>query len=177
MEKITLKNSLKQHSFVYSLIKKATEQVQAIENYQKLKNSKQLTQHVTKLVDSEFEKTYEEKVEKKAIVIEVLQNVFNDLTPDEITAIESDIDFIYDNTKKKRLSKTIIKFSKFSSKSNSKINTSKLISKYLYKTISTIPGYQTTQIFIQSQIQSSTIGVLLKCGLSKTIILSILLFI
>lgn len=103
MEKITLKNSLKQHSFVYSLIKKATEQVQAIENYQKLKNSKQLTQHVTKLVESEFEKTYEEKVEKKAIVIEVLQNVFNDLTPDEITAIEADIDFIYDNTKKKKV--------------------------------------------------------------------------
>ena len=113
MEKITLKNSLKQHSFVYSLIKKASEQVQSIENYQKLKNSKSLTQHVTKLIDSEFDETYSEKVDKKSIVIEVLQNVFTDLTPDEITYIEADIDFIYNNVKKKSYFKQFLNLVSF----------------------------------------------------------------
>ena len=42
MQAVTLKNSLKQHSFVFSLIKKAVDQVKLIENYSKLKNSKQL---------------------------------------------------------------------------------------------------------------------------------------
>ena len=65
MQAVTLKNSLKQHSFVFGLIKKAVDQVKLIENYSKLKKSKQLTQYVIELAESEFDKTYHEKVDKK----------------------------------------------------------------------------------------------------------------
>ena len=127
------------------------------------------------MIDSEFDETYSEKIDKKSIVIEILQNVFTDLTPDEITNIEADIDFIYDNVKKKKLFQTILKFSKLYHKFNSKINFSKLISKYLHHSI--LPGYKSTQLIIHSQIQNTTVSVLIKYGLSKAIILSIMLFI
>jgi len=112
MQAVSLKNSLKQHSFVFGLIKKASDQVKLIENYSKLKNSKQLTQYVIELVESEFDKTYHEKVDRKTLVSQIIQSIFPDLSADEVKNLEDDIEFIYDNMppiKKKTFLKKVIK--------------------------------------------------------------------
>ncbi len=99
MNTVKFKNSLAIHSLVFGLIKRISFKIQEIENYQSLKMNPELTTYVLQCIKEEIaqmKKSLASKVDAKAILVEVLKNVFN-LSDTEITQIEAQLDFIADN--------------------------------------------------------------------------------
>ena len=114
MENVKFKNSLKQHDFVFSLIKKGKMKIMEINNYQLLKLNQELTKFVSNAIEEEMIKSLEQKVDKKEILIEIMKEVFPDFTEDELKILDDQVTFLLDNKhiKKTNLSKLIYRFAK-----------------------------------------------------------------
>jgi hypothetical protein len=114
MENVKFKNSLKQHDFVFSLIKKGKMKVMEIENYQLLKLNQELTKYVSNAIEEEMIASLDQKVDKKEILTEIMKQVFTDLTEDELKILENQVTFLLDNKhiKKKNLLKLVYRFAK-----------------------------------------------------------------
>ncbi len=99
MNTVKFKNSLAIHNFIFGLIKRISYKIQEIENYQSLKMNPELTTYVLQCINEEIaqiKKNLASKIDVKAILTEVLKNVFK-LSDTEITQIEAQLDFITDN--------------------------------------------------------------------------------
>ena len=103
---INLKNSLLSHG-VYELINaKIIEEVKKIPNYLQLKLNPELTALISSLV--EHSTTKDQKIDKKKLVIQVLQTIFS-LTAPEVIIVGQQIEFLLDNKLVKRAKKKYLK--------------------------------------------------------------------
>ena len=114
MENVKFKNSLKQHDFVFSLIKKGKMKIMEIDNYQLLKLNQELTKYVSNAIEEEMVKSLDEKVDKKEILIEIMKQVFTDLNDEDLKILEDQVLFLLDNKhiKKKNLLKLVYRLAK-----------------------------------------------------------------
>ena len=101
---LVLKNSLQAHSIYELLSQKIIEEIKKIPNVSQLKLNTELTALVSSLVENTTEK--DQKIDKKKLVIQILQTVFN-LLPPEIVIIGQQIEFLLDNKLVKKVTRKL----------------------------------------------------------------------
>jgi hypothetical protein len=104
---LKLENSLALHNTTLTIAKKVMYQVKQIEQVETKKLDSELTKAVCKLVHvlvkesvkgdhPDLSKKQAEQIDKKAVVLLALQEVFN-LTPEEVQLLDSQVVFILEN--------------------------------------------------------------------------------
>ena len=101
---LVLKNSLQAHSIYELLSQKIIDEIKKIPNVSQLKLNTELTALVSTLVENTTEK--DQKIDKKKLVIQILQTVFN-LLPPEIVIIGQQIEFLLDNKLVKKVTRKL----------------------------------------------------------------------
>ena len=101
---LVLKNSLQAHSIYELLSQKIIDEIKKIPNVSQLKLNTELTALVSTLVENTTEK--DQKIDKKKLVIQNLQTVFN-LLPPEIVIIGQQIEFLLDNKLVKKVTRKL----------------------------------------------------------------------
>lgn len=102
--KLKVQNTLALHSFTLTLIDSVVKEVQQLPEYKSKKLDNELTKSVCKLVRDEIISsigvflTYSQAstLDKRAIIVEALRKCF-DLSEEEASLIESQVEFFLDN--------------------------------------------------------------------------------
>ena len=104
LPKFKLLNKLKLHCTYGSLVECIIEEIKKIPDLNSLKMNPDLTKMICTVVEEICsDKKLKGKIEKKSLVVEVLQKSF-DLNEEEQKLLSSNIDFICDNDMIKRIS-------------------------------------------------------------------------
>ena len=98
---IYLKHSLDKHNVYYNLLKIISDKIIAIPEFQKLKTETELVKLVSNLVENSVPKG--QKIDKKQLVIEIFQRVFN-LNVVEQEILKNTIEFLFNNKLIKKIS-------------------------------------------------------------------------
>lgn len=93
---VKLQNTLETHIVSNNLLSSILLMVANIPSLASLKLDIELTLHVCKLLESMMLKI-KVKINKKILVLDVLNTLFPSLTPDEQTLLDKQIDFLFDN--------------------------------------------------------------------------------
>ncbi len=96
MDIIKPKNKLKSQMKLGEISKKIIEKIQTIPNYQELKNDLETLLYICTLVENEIKQSKPKSINKKDIVIDIIQKIFN-LKPDELLIIGKHIEFLHVN--------------------------------------------------------------------------------
>ena len=103
MDLVKLKKKLKNLDRLGELTKQTTDKIHSMPNYQELKNDLEVILYVCTIVENEIKQNKTKSYDKKQIVIDMLQRVFNYL-PDELIFISKHIDFLHINDLIKKVS-------------------------------------------------------------------------
>lgn len=106
LPEIKFKNNLSKHNIVYSLIEQITEKIKLIPQYQLIKVEIELIKCVANIVENYVQKNNSKdknKIDKKQLVIDSLNNVFN-YTEQEKILVASLIDYLFNNNQIKKSS-------------------------------------------------------------------------
>lgn len=105
MSKVKFENSLALHEFTFGLIKSLSEQIKNIPEFKSLKLNPELTKFLCKSVNQLIDdglksKAFSKKqlllINKTTLIIQILKDIFT-LTDEELTQVESQIDFLNNN--------------------------------------------------------------------------------
>jgi hypothetical protein len=96
MDIIKPKNKLKTHLKLAEISKGIIDKIQSIPNYQELKNDLETLLYICTLVENEIKQTKSKTINKKEIVLDILQKIFN-LKSEEVTIISKHIEFLHIN--------------------------------------------------------------------------------
>ena len=91
---IEFKSTLKSHVFYETLLLKVTEELKKIPNTSGFKLNNEYTALVSTIVENAVKK--EDKVDKKKLVLAILQSVFA-LTPPELVTVATQIEYLLEN--------------------------------------------------------------------------------
>ena len=93
------KNSLKKQDKYLKLINAIKEKIITLENYQSLRSGNSIDAELILMVCNCVENCVKKKasIDKKKMVLEVLISVFNGLNPQEVTHVESQCQYNFDN--------------------------------------------------------------------------------
>ncbi len=103
MEIIKPKNKLKALLKLGDISKKIIEKIQAIPNYQELKHDLETLLYICSLVENEIKQNKSKSINKKEVVIDIFQKIFN-LKSEEIIILGKHIEFLHINELIKRVS-------------------------------------------------------------------------
>jgi len=101
-ELIKPRNSLKSDFKKSDIINKILEKIMKFENIQKYKLDSNFCELVCNLIEHFVKKKY--NINKKELLIDVYNKIFNNLTEDDKTTIYSMVDYIFNNGLIKKLS-------------------------------------------------------------------------
>ena len=93
------KNSLKKKDKYLKLLNAIKEKIMTLENYQSLRNNNIIDPELILMVCNCVENSIKKKagIDKKKLVVEILTAVFGGLNPQEVTHIESQCQYNFDN--------------------------------------------------------------------------------
>ena len=105
LPEIKFKNNLSKHNVVYSLIEQISEKIKQIPQYEKIRIEIELLKCVCNIIENYIKKNSKEKnkIDKKQLVIDSLNNVFN-YTEQEKILVSSLIDYLFNNNQIKKSS-------------------------------------------------------------------------
>jgi hypothetical protein len=103
MDLVKLKHKLKNLDRLGELTKQITDKIHSMPNYQELKNDLEVILYVCTIVENEIKQNKSKSYDKKQIVLDMLQRVFNYL-PEELNFISKHIDFLHINDLIKKVS-------------------------------------------------------------------------
>lgn len=91
-----LKNTLKVHNIFHDLLNKVSETISKLPDYKSLKGDPETLKLICCLVENEMSKNTS-KIDKKDLVICIVESVFGDLTENEKTNLDTQIQFLHNN--------------------------------------------------------------------------------
>ena len=98
---MTFKNSVKVHNLFHDLLNRVSDIVVKIPNYKELKGDPEILLLICNLVENMMTKN-SSKIDKKDLAICIVENIFGELTDAEKTALDTNIQFLYNNNKIKK---------------------------------------------------------------------------
>ena len=103
---LPLKNSLKKHTKFYTILNLICEKIKEIPEIENLCThgiiELELINLVCNLVENAIQDGNKHKIDKKSLVVKVLSKLFS-ISPVEITNVESQIEYLFNNRKIKKL--------------------------------------------------------------------------
>ena len=110
---VVIKNSLAKHATYHNLITDLSSKIMiSIPKLETLRMDPELTKLVSNSVENSIKNKDSDKFDKDAIVLQIINKLF-DLTPEESSQIENQIEFLKNNKqiKKTSIAKQALKFS------------------------------------------------------------------
>jgi hypothetical protein len=102
VEVIPVKNHLLKNLKIDDIKSKIIERIKAFPNYQQYKNDVEFLLLIANMLEHLVIK--KDKIDKKELLIEIYKQVFTNIKPEDISAIEQNIEFLWNNKKIKKVS-------------------------------------------------------------------------
>jgi hypothetical protein len=103
---VCLKNNLEKHFMVNNTVASLCEKLNTIQNISRLVLDPELTLLVCNLVENTVGDNRKKQLDKKEMVVQILSNLFPELTNEQKESLRTQIQFLFENGRIKRVRTT-----------------------------------------------------------------------
>lgn len=101
MDVVDIRNNLKHDLVFYEIKEKIKKRLSEFPQYEKYKTDSEFLLLACNLIENLCKQS---SIDKKQLCLNIYKEIFNDITEDDIKLIESNIEFLYNNKKFKKVS-------------------------------------------------------------------------